>query len=207
MAYKNYTMEIFLLSDTLIGSSEGYGAIIDKDSVFDEVGLPIIPGKRVKGILREQADLLKKVNQLNDSVDLLFGKAGLTDKSAEYLSVSNFSLPDYESNRTHLKYLIQEGKISRSEVIEYFTASRIMTSIDDLGIASDGSLRSFRVIKKGFVFTGELSFDSNMVVDFKNIISLTRRIGSMRNRGMGHIECKLKLPVTSNVEPNKIHSI
>ena len=165
MAQQKHIMQIQLLSETLIGSAEGYGAIIDKDSVFDEVGLPIIPGKRIKGILREQADLLEKFGKIDsvntltgkiNSVQTLFGNIGLTDKATEYLSVSSFTLSDYEANKNYLKYLIQKGQISRSEVIEYFTTLRMMTSIDEDGIAADTSLRTFRVLNKGLVFTGEL---------------------------------------------------
>ena len=47
MGQKEHIVQIQLLSDTLIGTAEGYGTVIDKDSVFDEVGLPIIPGKRI----------------------------------------------------------------------------------------------------------------------------------------------------------------
>lgn len=202
MAQQKYIMQIQLLSETLIGSAEGYGAIIDKDSVFDEVGLPIIPGKRIKGILREQADLLEKFGRLS-SVDLLFGKSGLVDKNIEYLSVSSFTLSDYKANKAYLKYLIQEGQISRSEVIEYFTTLRMMTSIDKDGIAADTSLRTFRVLNKGLVFTGELYFDPLQEADFRNIVSLTRRIGSMRNRGLGHIQCKLFSPTNQEIESEK----
>jgi len=202
MAQQKYIMQIQLLSETLIGSAEGYGAIIDKDSVFDEVGLPIIPGKRIKGILREQADLLEKIGRLS-SVDLLFGKPGLVDKNIEYLSVSSFTLSDYKANKAYLKYLIQEGQISRSEVIEYFTTLRMMTRIDEYGIAADTSLRTFRVLNKGLVFTGELYFNPLQEADFKNIVSLARRIGSMRNRGLGHIQCKLVTPADLQVESEK----
>lgn len=212
MAQQKHIMQIQLLSETLIGSAEGYGAIIDKDSVFDEVGLPIIPGKRIKGILREQADLLEKFGKIDsvntltgktNSVQTLFGNIGLTDKATEYLSVSSFTLSDYEANKNYLKYLIQKGQISRSEVIEYFTTLRMMTSIDEDGIAADTSLRTFRVLNKGLVFTGELYFDQLQETDFKNIVSLTRRIGSMRNRGLGHIQCKLVTPAVVQVEPEK----
>ncbi len=202
MVQQKYTLQISLQSDTLIGSAEGYGSIIDKDSVFDEVGLPNIPGKRVKGILREQAELLKLLGRLN-SVEELFGDIGLTDKNTKYLAVSSSVLPDYRANKTYLKYLIQEGLISRSEVIEYFTTLRIITRIDKNGIAADTSLRTFRVLKKGFIFTGELYFDPNHLENFKSIVALTRRIGSMRNRGLGHILCQLILPVASKVEPEK----
>ena len=202
MAQQKYIMQIQLLSDTLIGSAEGYGAIIDKDSVFDEVGLPIIPGKRIKGILREQAELLEKFGGLNSVVEL-FGKSGLVDKNTEYLSVSSFTLADYQANKEYLKYLIQEGQISRSEVIEYFTTLRMMTSIDKDGIAADTSLRTFRVLNKGLVFTGELHFEPSQKIYFDSIISLSRRIGSMRNRGLGHIQCKLVTSAGIQVESEK----
>jgi CRISPR-associated protein Csx10 len=213
MAQEKYMVQIQLLSDTLIGASEGYGAIIDKDSVFDAVGLPIIPGKRVKGILRAETELLNKfqpikiqskgVENNKTAIEILFGDAGITDKKTEYLSVSNFVLPDYEANKTYLKYLTQKGEISRSEVIEYFTTLRMMTKIDENGIAAETSLRTFRVLKKGLVFTGELHFDPLQFNTFENIISLTRRIGSMRNRGLGQIQCKLLLPITEDVESEK----
>lgn len=202
MIQQKYIMQIQLLSDTLIGSAEGYGAIIDKDSVFDEVGLPIIPGKRIKGVLREQADLLQKFGGLN-SVKKLFGDIGITERTTEYLSVSSFTLADYQANKEYLKYLIQQGQISRSEVIEYFTTLRMMTRIDDEGIAADTSLRTFRVLNKGLVFSGELRFDRDEEKIFENIVSLTRRIGSMRNRGLGHIQCKLFSPVNQEIETKK----
>jgi len=215
MAHETYKVQIQLLSDTLIGATEGYGAIIDKDSVFDEVGLPIIPGKRVKGILRAEAELLNKYQPIvihsnnkdedkKTAIDMIFGKAGMTDKNTEYLSVSNFVLEDYETNKTYLKYLIQEDEISRSEVIAHFTTMRMMTRIDEDGIAENTSLRTFRVLKKGLIFEGELTFDSDYLAEFKNIVVLTHRIGSMRNRGLGQIQCRLIENNKPDVKPKKI---
>jgi CRISPR-associated protein Csx10 len=212
MAHETYKIQIQLLSDTLIGATEGYGAIIDKDSVYDEVGLPIIPGKRVKGILRAEAELLNKfhpiaIKQKNNnnktSIEFLFGDAGITDKNTEYLSVSNFVLPDYEANKTYLKCLIQKKEISRSEVIAHFTTMRMMTRIDEDGIAENTSLRTFRVLKKRLIFEGELTFDSDYLAEFKNIVALTRRIGSMRNRGLGQVQCTLIENSKPDVKPEK----
>lgn len=197
MAHKTYYLQIMLLSDTLIGSAEGYGAVIDKDSVFDEVGLPLIPGKRVKGILREQAELLAHFKSHRNNIKLLFGDQGLTNKNTEYVSVSNFVPEEYEVNKSYLLYLIQQGKLSRSEVINHFTTIRMMTRIDQDGIAEETSLRTFRVLKKGLKFTGEITFNSDDIDFFKDVTSLTRRIGSMRNRGLGHIKCTIfDKPVT-----------
>ncbi len=79
----------------------------------------------------------------------------------------------------------------------------MMTSIDDDGIAADTSLRTFRVLNKGLALTGELHFDPAYKKVFENIVSLTRRIGSMRNRGLGHIQCKLFAPVSQKMEIKK----
>ncbi len=200
MAQKNFTLTINLLSDTLIGNAEGYGAIIDKDSVFDEVGLPFIPGKRVKGILREQAELYVRYGEINidNFIEDVFGMAGQTDKKNERLSVSNFMLDDYQNNKSWIQGLIKTNALSKSEVQEYFTSMRMMTRIDSDGIASDTSLRTFRVLKKGLVFIGEVGFDSNLLPHFEKIVSLTRRIGSSRNRGMGHIKCTLQEKTKGN---------
>lgn len=192
MAQKKFILSITLLSDTLIGNAEGYGAIIDKDTVFDEVGLPFIPGKRVKGVIREQAELYKKYVFKDDSFIVeTFGLAGQTDKNTERLTVSNFVLEDYEDNKSAIQKLIKKGVLSRSEVQDYFTSLRMMTRIDADGIASDNSLRTLRVLRKGLVFKGELSFDSDLLSHFEKIVSMVRRIGSSRNRGMGHIKCSL----------------
>lgn len=193
MAQEKFILSITLMSDTLIGNAEGYGANIDKDSVFDDAGLPFIPGKRVKGVIREQAEVYNKFAvKKDDFVVNLFGKAGQTDKSIERLTVSNFFLDDYQSNRNAILALARKEVLSKSEVQEFFTTIRMMTRIYDDGIASDNSLRTFRVLKRGLVFRGEIEFDSELLPHIENIISLTRRIGSSRNRGLGHIKCTLQ---------------
>ncbi len=40
----------------MLGSGTGRGSFIDSDIVFDEYGLPLFPGRRFKGLLRESAE-------------------------------------------------------------------------------------------------------------------------------------------------------
>jgi len=47
-----YLLEIKLLSATCPGSGEGWAGIVDTDIITDSSGLPFIPGRRIKGILR-----------------------------------------------------------------------------------------------------------------------------------------------------------
>ena len=53
-----YTIQIELLSSTLIGSGSGFGATIDADVMLDECGVPYIPVKRIKGCLKDAAEEL-----------------------------------------------------------------------------------------------------------------------------------------------------
>src|SRR5450759_1800908 len=106
-------LNIELLSDTLVGSGEGWGATIDSDIVFDKYGLPYIPAKRIKGCLRESAvEVLEMFEKAKirfvsqKEIDSLFGRVGQT-VSGE-LSVSNAYIEDYTSNKQWVEWLENE---------------------------------------------------------------------------------------------------
>ncbi|MFW6172256.1 MAG: RAMP superfamily CRISPR-associated protein [Elusimicrobiota bacterium] len=202
-----YQLKIELLSDALIGSGEGYGAIIDSDVVFDDVGIPFIPGKRIKGCLR---DSMNKVSYMIESSGLLksnksshgfqileelFGSPGEMYSSPLY--ISNFFIDNYKENRKVLKYLHKKYPkiITEESIVDHFCEIRQKTAIEETtGTAKPHSLRSLRVLKKGLSFRGKIELmESNLY--FKKLIALScfnlRRIGTERNRGLGEIECKL----------------
>jgi CRISPR-associated protein Csx10 len=209
-----YQMRIALLSDALIGSGEGYGAIIDADVVFDEFGIPFIPGKRIKGILRDSmqeviemvqsAGILKIQNQ--NVIDLYFGKPGQMISAP--LFISNFFICEYQKNRRSLKNLIDKYPkvVTRESIINHFTVLRQQTAIsENTGTAKTHSLRSLRVLKKGLDFYGTIELNEENQ-DLQNLLALScanlRKIGTSRNRGLGDVECKLyvnskEIPVES----------
>ena len=47
-----------LLTDAVPASGSGVAGVIDTDIVFDEYGIPYIPARRIKGVLRESALML-----------------------------------------------------------------------------------------------------------------------------------------------------
>ena len=63
---KSYTIEIQLISDAIIGSGEGFGSLIDTDIVFDGLGVPFIPARRIKGCLRDAARRCRDDGQRRD---------------------------------------------------------------------------------------------------------------------------------------------
>ena len=206
---RTLTLVIELLSDALIGSGEGWGATIDADIVFDELGLPYIPGKRIKGCLRDSAtevlDMFEKA-QIKNCFDLsrentkrefklinsIFGRSGQETPSSIYCD--NLYIPDYENVRAWFEYLSSEypSIITRDAVLSTFTYIRQQTRINKDGIAEDYSLRTIRVIKKGNSFQGSITIEDDSAVDLLNLACRNlRRIGTKRTRGFGEVKCRL----------------
>ncbi len=205
----NYEIHVKLESDALIGSGEGLGAIIDTDVVFDDVGLPYIPGRRIKGCLRDSAnEVLKmfkksgingfiininKKNEYFEIIDKVFG----TPEKPSAINISNLTITDYQSNHQSLKYLMKEYKniLPKDEVISFFTSIRQQTKIDDVGVAEEHSLRTVRAIKKGNEFEGGITIDTSDDNDALKLLWLAcinlRHLGTKRNRGFGKVECEL----------------
>lgn len=189
---KNYKLTMELISDTIVGSAEGYGAIIDTDVVFDDLGIPYIPAKRIKGLLRNNAIEIAGILGLDIHIENLFGSKGETEKETP-IKVSNLYVDDYSNNREHLFYYLKKSSLVTGDISGFFTCMRMQTAMEEENrVARNGSLRTSRVIKKGFTFHGELVFDPS----FENLMGLaclnTRLIGSMRNRGFGEIKLSLR---------------
>lgn len=194
---ENLTVHVTLKSDALIGSGEGFGAIIDSDIVFDPYGVPFIPAKRFKGCLRDSACDVEEMYQKADAaspvqVDETFGGKGQVHSTDIFFT--DLRIPDYEENSAWLDYLFSEFKlvISTDAVTSAFTYRRQSTRINvETGIAEDHSLRTVRVIKKGYTFIGEIKINSDRVETLTLACLNLRRVGTKRNRGLGEVEVSL----------------
>ncbi len=210
---KTYQLKLKLLSPTLIGSGEGFGALIDTDIVFDDAGIPFVPSKRIKGCLLDSATEVKEIfNDLIDfpmDIETTFGKKGDSKSGAVYFS--NLTVADYKNNKAWLDYYLKNKKypdiLSRERILETFTEIRQQTAIES-GVAKDGSLRTIRVIKKGFEFYGDIHIEkeSETILDTLMLACLNFRfMGTKRNRGFGEIHCSLlengkELPIPKKLE-------
>lgn len=196
------TLKLELMSDTLIGNGEGKGATIDSDIVFDEVGLPYIPARRLKGCLRESAIEVVEMFENKefdlasmDDIDKLFGKTGQNQPGM--LSFSNCYLNEYYSNKKCVVWLEKKypSIFSKDIVLKTFTTIRQQTAIDDKGITKDKSLRTSRVLNKGNIFFGEIvsgkAIEDRLMLFLALTVRNFRYIGSKRNRGFGSIKCTL----------------
>ncbi len=218
---RTLTITMRLKSKTIIGSAEGYGAIIDTDVIFDELGIPYIPARRVKGCLRESAievlDMFS-MSGINNFIELtkedkekykyeivnkIFGKPGMIDSSP--VSFGNLYLDDYEVLNNWLFYLKTElqGLISKESITSYYTDIAQQTAIEG-GIAKRHSLRTCRFLKEGLYFKGIINISvSDNADEYIKLLYLsaknTRYIGSSRTRGFGKVEFNIEGIDGSNI--------
>ncbi len=190
-----------LKSPVLPDTGEGQGSWIDSDVVFDHLGVPYFPARRLKGLLRESA--IEVVEMLEccgskiftrEDVAHIFGKRGSATGASTMFA--NLKLENYQELSKWLAWALKkyEGTISAENIIATFTEIRQQTAIGEDGIAEENSLRTLRVLKPGQVFTGEITCKSKEN-SAKLLLALAcanlRRVGSGRTRGLGKVECRL----------------
>ena len=232
-------LNIALKSDLCAGSGEAVGVSVDTDICTDEWGLPYIPARRIKGLLRKSAAALVGYETDNDEkkhfqglMDNLFGTkttmgalrisdAHLPGTAAMRRLLSNIqSIPtntDSTENASPLRAL--KASATPQNVTRLFTSVRGQTRMSH-GVADDQSLRYTRVLvrynalniivqmdQKSPMDTKEhqscpqetvlsapvvLETDGNQALFdfFENVCKATRHLGTMLNRGLGHVSIK-----------------
>lgn len=193
---KSLQVEVTLLSPLQLGSGKA-DVILDSEAVHDRYGLPYFPGKRFKGLLYESALELAEMSNgawfTQDEVDALFGH-GSSDTVA--MRIDNLTLNDYEKKQEQWKYLQESfpGLFDNDALWESYTSVRYQTAIDKNGIADEGSLHNLRVVDAGLKFTGSICLLQEVPKAqeiLKKALMNLRYAGAKRNRGCGHIRCRL----------------
>jgi len=210
---KKNKMTIELLSDTISGSGEGFGAVIDTDVQYDEFGIPFISAKRIKGSLRNSLNEILEMPIVSEAknctkqyerdkiLSLLFGETGSVESSS--LFISNFFVADYQSVKSWFSYLIDKYPdiFSNQKILSTLTNIRRQTKVNEAGIAEDHSLRSSRAVNKGLKFEAEISIeeDNNNIEEYLALACANlRKIGTKRNRGLGDVKCELDSELITN---------
>jgi len=174
-----YTIE--LLSEWHIGSGLGAGAETDSEILKDDKGLPYIPGKTIKGLLKDVFNDISDVNPTkisSDSIVKVFGNFdGNNNRSIKGSAYfSNAVLDEAETNE-----IVSNG-------LQSFLYKNITsTAIDKNGIADNKSLRT-REICMPLKMKGIIEVEEQYKSEIALAIKWIRHIGVNRNRGLGR--CK-----------------
>lgn len=191
-------LKIELQSDLCVGSGYAYAGVIDSDVTYDDYGIPFIPARRLKGCLREAAELI-----CPSEVETVFGKRG--DDAVKGIVLGNACIENYHEIAKELRSLSgrKDGAavyLSSQNILGMYTSVRSQTKIDvSTGAAADNSLRFIRVVnqynpldpEKNLCFFADIEYDDAWQEQIEKIVKATRNLGMNRNRGLGSVRCTL----------------
>lgn len=205
-----YYLKMLLLSDTTFGRGDGVAGLLDQEVEHDPNGFPYLRGRTLKGLLSEECDNLIAVisdplpSRWIEAAEHLFGIPGSTLETISKMHVGDACLPqdlrrevgiqlDQERDRERRG---QERRLTESDVLSSLTTIRRQTSIDpEDGAPVEHSLRASRVVVRDLCFTAKLLFEEKPTADMLALLAVStlalRRVGSVRNRGRGRVQCTL----------------
>ncbi len=153
---------------------------MDAMVVRDSDGLPFIPGKTIKGLVREAAEEMMRSSGDDCSFDLalLFGEEGGSKGEAF------FSDAVVGADRT----LIVSDKLA-----EFMYRSISSTRIESDGVAADSSLRKVEVVVPCSLEGCILSVPEECGEVVNKSLKYIKRLGLGRNRGLGRCSIAVEL--------------
>ncbi len=193
-------LRITLESDTTFGGADGVPGLVDLEVRRDRYGLPLVPWRRIKGLLTEEcANLLYALKTLQShsaSADLeaaasaLFGSPGGQEGA---LRGGDARLP--EDLEAAIIAEVRNKRVTPDEVIGSLTAIRRQSAIDPRGAPAEGSLRAMRVLLRECVLEARVMIDpapdETQQALLGGCIRALRRGGVGRNRGLGRLSVQL----------------
>ena len=188
------TLKIELHSEWRSGTGRGKGVYVDAESRRDRLGLPMIPGKQLKGLIRHALITGADWGHWDEGlVEQLCGSPpGASTANRFDTSPGRLSISSARMSREWLEYfrvLNQGGEEGRAEAIksaQHFFRVKRQTKIDDKGLVQNKSLRSVEVCVPMTLYAqvdGELSDEELRTLS--KALKLIKSVGGMTTRGLG----------------------
>ena len=206
----NYVLEIKLVSPLTSAAGEGRVGMVDRDIAFDDLGLPILPGRRLKGLWRDAyRDVVDAWHQCEEDttpVEQIFGNSGQRPNDGDAcIHIANAELKDTSSLKKWLEYLQHDKirKLHADDVVQHYATVRSQTAIERLtGSGKENTLRLTRTLKSGLVFWARVNFtEITPNPALLNALALgaaaLKYMGTARTRGLGNVHCQF-LEIDSN---------
>lgn len=166
------------------GSGLSAGADVDALVIKDKDRLPFIPGRTIKGLVRESVENYLRLSHKENLMDLLHSAFGTEANSCEmgnmgYMHFCNAVLSKAEADA-----------IVSNKAQDYLYDKLTTTAIGADGTAKDFSLRSMEVT----IPCQLIGHISNVPESLRDVVieslGLIKRIGQKRNRGLGRCDMK-----------------
>lgn len=189
---KMRSISVEILSDAAFSRGEGTAGFVDIEVEHDELGLPFLGGKTLRGLLRDSWLSMKHCfSELSSSGDRIFGpEADFEERSI--LRIGDAVVDAETRCWIEVAESRKNYKVDPKLVLGALTDIRVQTSEDrKTGAPEETTLRSVRVVVRGLTLQSPLCWLDEPTADDQRCLALallaTRHAGLARNRGRGHI--------------------
>lgn len=197
-------IQVELLSDAAFSRGDGTAGVVDVEVEHDELGLPFLGGKTLRGLLLDSwLSMQHCFPELSESARRVFGI------EADFEECSILRIGDAVLDSETRKWIeaaeFRPNKpIAPMNVLEALTDIRKQTSEErSTGAPAETTLRSVRVVIRDLKLHSSLYWLSKPEDDDLRCLSLvllaTRHAGIGRNRGRGNI----RLTLNGDIENTK----
>jgi len=177
-----YQIEFF--SDWHIGSGLAVAGDVDMAVLKDEKGLPYIPGKTLKGLLRHAAETIGQFQSSLVSNDYIERAFGLKTDPQEKKDDDKETIGQCFFSNAYLSDNVQKNINS-----DYLYRKIASTKIDEgTGTAKDKSLRKMEVTIPLVLVAEIAEVNVEWIAHFEKVFKMMKRLGGSRHRGFGRCE-------------------
>ncbi|MDR0864061.1 MAG: RAMP superfamily CRISPR-associated protein [Candidatus Symbiothrix sp.] len=190
-----YTVKFF--SEWHCGSGLAAGANINALVVKDKNELPFIPGKTIKGLVREAVeDILSFKNEKKEKIFYeTFGYNNDDEENKKNID----DIEKLENNGVGCCFFSNavlnetlSSDIKNEDLVRFLYRSHSSTAIEDSGIAKEHSLREIETVIPCELH-GTINYVPKLMEEnIKDGLGLIKRLGVNRNRGLGRCQITLK---------------
>jgi len=161
------------------GSGLSAGADVDSLPVKDKNGLPFVPGKTIKGLLRDTCTAIQELRGGSlHTIYEIFGEPSGNSKGIAFFSNAVLGANEYDY-------------ISMKQLGEYMFTSISSTQIED-GTAKDFSLRRIEVVVPCCLYGTIDGLDEKHIHLIEDGAKMIKRLGLGRHRGLGRCSIKIE---------------
>lgn len=176
----NIKYKIVFHTDWHCGSGLAAGADVDALVVKDKNGMPFIPGKTIKGLIRESVEEIRCLQgKCHEDLDIFENAFGYFDKDKEEMRKGSMFFTNATLEENEYDVIIS------NDAATFLYRKVASTAIGKDGIAKEHSLRKMEVVVP-CILIGEIhDVPFELGAEIKEAMKFIKRLGLNRNRGLG----------------------
>lgn len=189
---ENIKYRITFFSEWHTGSGLTSGSDLDALVIKDHKNLPFIPGKTLKGLLREAAENLQELKGTPDTGFLkeVFGMEPLKNGNPEKSEEGKVHFTNAELSNGMKKEVLKTNGNSQN-LTTYLYRAVSSTAIGENGVAEPHSLRRMQTTIPVILEARILKIDKKFISEIIDCFKWIKRLGQNRNRGLGR--CSIEI--------------